>query len=84
MTAAQVTASRPWTATDCRGVTASADPAHGHGWANAPIWVIWAEPGGQLHQACIQPAEQSAAMHALYGVSAAAHTAMTAEVSRGR
>lgn len=63
-------------------VTAFAEPAAGPGWANSPVWVIVRGQDGALRQECLQPEEQSAAMRALYTVSAAAQAAMTREVER--
>lgn len=77
-------ADRPWSAPDCSIVTAYAEPARGPGWHNTPIWVIWADGGMRLHRDCLQPDEQTAEMRVLYEVSAAAHAAMTAGVSRAR
>lgn len=76
-------ADHPWTAPGCSIVTAYAESARGPGWDNTPIWVVWREAGGRLHHDCLQPVEQTDEMRVLYEVSAAAHAAMLAAVSRG-
>lgn len=61
-------------------VTAFAEPASGPGWANALIKVVIGDRNGELRIEYIQPEDQTAEMHFLYGVSAAAHSAMTKAV----
>jgi hypothetical protein len=57
-------------------VTAWAERASGPGWSNALVWVIVRDGNGVLRQECLQPEEQTAEMHHLFGVSAAAAQAM--------
>ena len=60
---------------------AYAEPAHhGPGWINAPIWLIIRGGNGKIRQDCIQPEHRTAALLALYGVSAAVHASMLKEV----
>lgn len=61
-------------------VTAFAEPASGPGWTNQPIWVIVRDADQNLQELCIQPEEQTPEMHALYQVSHAVHSSMTAAV----
>ncbi|VVE33885.1 hypothetical protein [Pandoraea commovens] len=65
-----------------RIVTAYAEPAHGPGWANSPVWLIVRDGNGNLRQECLQRSELSADMHTLYRVSAAAHIEMTSAAER--
>lgn len=66
-----------------RIVTAFAEPAAGPGWGNTPIWVvIYSSMTGDYRQECIQPNEQTAEMHYLYSMAAAAHLAMVRAVER--
>lgn len=58
-------------------ITAFASPASGPGWANALIKVVIGDCNGELRVSYIQPEDQTAEMHFLYDVSAAAHSAMT-------
>lgn len=52
-----------------RIVAAWAESASGPGWANAPVWVLVRERDGTLRLDCLQPSEQTHAMHLLYRVS---------------
>lgn len=63
-----------------RIVAAWAESASGPGWANAPVWVLVRERDGTLRLDCLQPSEQTHAMHLLYRVSACATAEMTAAV----
>ncbi len=64
-------------------VTAYAEPASGPGWANAPLWVIIADgASNKTRTACIQPAQQTAEMHALYAFSSLAHDRMKRAVEQ--
>lgn len=51
-------------------VCAWAEPAHGPGWSNAPVWIIIRDRNGTLRQDCLQPDEQSRDMLVLYRMSA--------------
>lgn len=62
---------------------AYAEPCHGSGWANAPVWfVVQSKLDGKLRHECLQPNEQSAEILNLYRVSAAVHVDMTLSVRR--
>jgi hypothetical protein len=61
-------------------ITAWAEPAVGPGWSNFPIWYIWRDGNGKLHQDCIQPADQTAPMLFLYETSAAVSKQMKTAV----
>lgn len=63
-----------------RIVTAFAEYVSGPGWSNQPIWVIVRGNDGALREECIQPDQQTADMHTLFSVSAAAHRSMYAAV----
>ena len=64
-------------------VAAFAEHASGPGWANSPVvMIVYDRSTGKLRQEGLQPEEQTAEMHTLYDVSAAAHGAMTAAVRR--
>ena len=63
-------------------ITAWAEPAHGPGWANWPIWYIVCEDGGKLTRECLQPGQQTEEMHTLYHLCATAHAALLAAVER--
>lgn len=63
-------------------LTAYAESASGPGWANWPIWYIVRNDDGTLTEGCLQPQEQTSEMFTLYRVSAAAHEAMTAAVTK--
>ena len=66
-----------------RIVTAYAEPAAGPGWANTPLWVIIEDGAtGKVRQVCLQPSEQTAEMHTLYGFSSLAHSQMMGAVKR--
>ena len=58
-------------------VTAFAESCSGPGWANNPVWVVLKDGDGKLSLDAIQPENQTDTMCALYGVSQAAHLAMT-------
>lgn len=68
--------------TDDYVVAAWAEGARGPGWANQPIWYVVRKPSGEYRLECIQPSMQSPEMVILYGVSQAAHAAMTAAVRK--
>ncbi len=55
--------------------------AAGPGWAKAPLW-IHLNFNGERSVECLQPEEQSAEVHTLFRVCAAAHDAMLAAVTR--
>ena len=57
-------------------VSAWAQPAHGAGWANEPVWVLIRDIGQCLRQECLQPQEQPAILFRAYGLLAAAHAFM--------
>lgn len=57
-------------------VTVYTEPASGPGWANAPLWIIWRDDLGKLHEDCLQPDDQSNDIRTLYGTCAAAHAAL--------
>lgn len=61
-------------------LTAFGEYATGPGWANRPLWVIVRGADQKLREECIQPADQTPEMNALFRVSVAAHEAMTAAV----
>lgn len=61
-------------------ITAFADPAFSHGWSNNLVLVIIGDSNGGVRTEAIQPEYQTVAMIALFGVSAAAHHAMTKAV----
>jgi hypothetical protein len=62
-------------------LTAYAETAAGPGWGNSPVWlIVRSSLDGKIRQECLQPDEQSRDMYALYGVSQAAHVAMTKAV----
>jgi hypothetical protein len=63
-------------------IAAFAESASGPGWSNAPVWVLWRDDSGRYVLDAIQPSEQTAEIVALYGVSAAAHGAMTRAVRK--
>ena len=63
-------------------VAVTARSASGPGWANSPVWVVWRDEYGQLHEDCLQPNEQSIEIHTLYRVCAAAAAALEAAVVR--
>lgn len=52
--------------------------ASGPGWSNTPLWVhiSGGQGGNKLRSVCIQPEQQTAEMHALFGPCAAMHKAM--------
>lgn len=55
--------------------------ASGPGWSNRPIWVYIGNYAGNTFRAeCIQPEKQTAEMHALFSIGAAAHSALLASV----
>lgn len=59
-------------------VTAWAEPAHGPGWSNQPIWVlVRSQLDGNHRVECLQPHERSAEMSMLYAICHASHAAMT-------
>ena len=54
----------------------------GPGWANTPLWIYWRDPGGgEIHQECLQPEEQTGDMRGMFSTLAAAHTVMLRVVS---
>ena len=61
-------------------VTAWAEHAAGPGWANLPLWLLIQDGDGKLRIDWLQPDEQSAAIVALFGVSARVAADMTNHV----
>lgn len=65
-----------------RLVTAFAEPAAGPGWANTPLYIIWRDEKGALHEECLQPEDQSITMKALYAVASASHASLCHQIIR--
>ncbi len=62
-------------------VTAYAQPSHGPGWSNQPVWVIIkSRLDGSLREECLQPHEQSREILMLYRMAAVANDEMTSAV----
>jgi hypothetical protein len=70
----------PFIKDDDHVITAYAEPAHGPGWSNTPIWVILADSSGKLREECIQPEDQTHEMLILYRISAQVHKSMTSAI----
>ena len=51
----------------------------GPGWANSPLWVLLVNQGEHRVEV-LQPQEQTAGMHLLFGVSAAVNIALCREI----
>lgn len=63
-------------------VCAWPERASGPGWANWPLWYIYRDEAGKLHEACLQPDEQSHEIKLLYPVAEEAHRSLLHEVNK--
>ena len=59
-----------------------AQPVHGPGWSNTPLWVIIRDGDGFLREECLQPRDQGPDVRRIYGIAAEVHEAMLSAVGK--
>lgn len=54
----------------------------GPGWVNAPVWIIWQDGIGVIHEDCIQPDEQPPELVALFEIGAVVNARLKMAVEK--
>lgn len=63
-------------------VSVFCEPSSGPRWTNSPVYVVWRDREGGLHEDCILPEDQTMGMKLLYDIASAVHGSLVNEVIR--